>query len=133
MTWFRKWLILIHRYLGIALGLLFVSWFVSGIGMMHAGVMTEPDQWTIGNRRQMPLHKIVANDDARTELYVSEPLSEVAVVTTRRSRAMAWVGAIPHWLYFIELRRNNSLWRQVILWTSGVGSVLALIGLVLGI
>ena len=43
------------------------------------------------------------------------------------------MGAIPHWLYFVQLRRNNAAWRQAILWTSGVGSVLALIGLVLGI
>jgi hypothetical protein len=231
MTWFRKWLILTHRYLGIALGLFFVVWFVSGIGMMyagampelsseerlarmpgidwsrvkltpaeaaekgqlgpgggrvvlltvngqpayrftgrgrttvladtgavlddatetevmaiaarfmnvspsslhHAGMLTEPDQWTIGNRRQMPLHKIVVDDAARTELYVSEPLSEVSVVTTRQSRAIAWVSAIPHWLYFVELRRNNSAWRQTILWTSGAGSLLALLGLALGI
>jgi hypothetical protein len=81
----------------------------------------------------MPLHKIVADDPARTELYVSEPLSEVSVVTTRRSRAIAWVSAIPHWLYFVELRRNNSAWRQTILWTSGAGSLLALLGLALGI
>jgi hypothetical protein len=231
MILFRKWLILIHRYLGIALGLLFVVWFVSGIGMMYAGVMptlspeerlarmpgldwsrvrltpaeaaekgqlgpgggrvvlltingrpayrftgrgrttvladsgavvedatesealsiaarfmtldesslrytgmlTEPDQWTIGNRRQMPLHKIAVNDAVHTELYVSEPLSEVSVVTTRGTRALAWVSAIPHWLYFVELRRSNSVWRQSILWTSGVGSLLALLGLVLGI
>jgi hypothetical protein len=229
--WFRKWVILVHRYLGIGLGLLFVVWFVSGIGMMyagampalspeerlarmpgidwsrvkltpaeaaekaqlgpgggrivlltvngrpayrftgrgrttvladdgavlddatdaealaiaarfmnaspsslhHAGVLTEPDQWTIGNRRQMPLHKIVVDDAARTELYVSEPLSEVSVVTTRRTRAIAWVSAIPHWLYVIELRRNNSAWRQAILWTSGAGTLLALLGLILGI
>ena len=39
MTSFRKSLILVHRYLGIALGLLFVTWFLSGIGMMYAGVM----------------------------------------------------------------------------------------------
>ena len=99
---------------------------VDASSLRHVGVLTEPDQWTIGNRRQMPLHKIVADDAARTELYVSEPLSEVAVATTRRSRALAWVGAIPHWLYFVELRRNDSAWRQVILWTSGAGSVLAL-------
>ena len=106
---------------------------VDASSLRHVGVLTEPDQWTIGNRRQMPLHKIVADDGARTELYVSEPLSEVAVVTTRRSRTLAWVGAIPHWLYFVELRRNDSVWRQAILWTSGAGSVLALMGLVLGI
>jgi hypothetical protein len=106
---------------------------VSPSSLHHAGVLTEPDQWTIGNRRQMPLHKIVVDDAARTELYVSEPLSEVSVVTTRRSRAIAWVSAIPHWLYVIELRRNNSAWRQTILWTSGAGTLLALLGLALGI
>src|SRR5262245_58236569 len=32
----RKILILIHRYLGIVLSLLFVLWFLSGIGMIFA-------------------------------------------------------------------------------------------------
>ena len=36
---FRKWIILTHRYLGIALSLLFVMWFVSGIAMIYAGGM----------------------------------------------------------------------------------------------
>src|SRR2546430_12296916 len=33
---FRKCVILLHRYLGIALCLLFVMWFVSGIAMIFA-------------------------------------------------------------------------------------------------
>src|SRR5207237_4440827 len=32
----RKWVILIHRYLGITVSLLFVMWFVSGIAMIFA-------------------------------------------------------------------------------------------------
>src|SRR5438128_3765406 len=32
----RKWMILTHRYLGIAACLLFVMWFVSGIAMIFA-------------------------------------------------------------------------------------------------
>ena len=32
----RKWLILTHRYIGIALSLIFVSWFASGIAMLYA-------------------------------------------------------------------------------------------------
>jgi len=95
--------------------------------------LTVPDQWTIGNRRQVPLHRIEVGDGASTELYVSEPLWEVSVMTTRRSRELAWVSAIPHWLYFVELRRHESAWRQVILWTSGVGSILAVLGLALGV
>jgi hypothetical protein len=231
MVWFRKWMILIHRYLGIVLSLVFVTWFVSGIAMMyardmpgltpearmerlpaldlervwltpsqaaegaslglnpgrvvlltvmdrpayrfsgretvtvfaetgerlvelgeggvvkiagsfmdlprealrHAGVLTEPDQWTIGVRDQMPLHKIVVDDDARTELYVSTKMGEVVVLTTRATRALAWVAAIPHWFYFAPLRLNGPLWRQVVIWTAGLGAILALIGIILGV
>ena len=32
----RAWLILVHRYLGIALSLLFLVWFVSGVAMIYA-------------------------------------------------------------------------------------------------
>jgi hypothetical protein len=39
MVWFRKAMILTHRYLGIALCVPIVMWFVSGIGMMYAGGM----------------------------------------------------------------------------------------------
>lgn len=230
MAIFRKSMILVHRYLGIALSLLFVVWFISGIAMIyargmpaltrelrlermppldlprirltpgdaaamaelgrnptrlvlltiqnrpayrffvnqdpvtvfadtgefleetgptaavsiasrfvdlpeaqlhHVATLDEADQWTIGHRRQMPLHKIVVDDEARTQLYVSDPLGEVVLHTTRGSRALAWVAAIPHWLYFAPLRVNDGLWRQVVLWTSGLGTVGALIGLVL--
>jgi uncharacterized iron-regulated membrane protein len=227
----RKWLILIHRYLGIALSLVFVMWFVSGIAMIyardmprltpearlerraavdlsriqlspadaaarvdlgqssgrvalltvmdrpayrfsgrrpvtifadtgdemrelrepeilkiagrflnlpeaavrHAGVLTSADQWTIGQRGQLPLHKVTADDAARTVLYVSPRSGEVAVLTTRGSRALAWIAAIPHWLYFAPLRLNDTVWRQVVLWLSGLAVVSAIIGLVLGV
>lgn len=230
MMFFRKSTILVHRYLGIAVSLLFVVWFVSGIAMIyargmptltrelrlehlppldltrirltpaeaeeiaelgreptrlllltiqdrpayrffvnqepvtifsdtgelhdqtgpavalsiasrfaglpeaklqHVATLDEADQWTFGYRRQMPLYKVAVDDDARTHLYVSEPFSEVVLMTTRGSRALAWIAAIPHWLYFAPLRANDGLWRQVILWTSGLGTIGAFIGLVL--
>ena len=39
MNLIRRWLILIHRYLGIPLSALFVLWFASGIVMMYSGGM----------------------------------------------------------------------------------------------
>jgi hypothetical protein len=36
VTWLRRALILTHRWLGIAFGLLFVTWFASGIVMIYA-------------------------------------------------------------------------------------------------
>ena len=223
-----RWLILIHRYLGIPLSILFVVWFASGIVMMYtrdmprltpelrlerlpaldferialapaaaarraylspapreatlltvmdrpayrfdgvtvfadtgerldevgptaaaaissrfsgapadavqyAGTLTEPDQWTLVERSRLPLHKLVIDDEAGTELYVSVRTGEVVMLTTRGSRALAWVGAIPHWFYFTALRANQPLWYDVVVWTATLGCVLAVLGLVLGV
>ena len=55
------------------------------------------------------------------------------MVTTRGSRALAWIGTIPHWLYFTALRINQPLWYRIVVWTSALACVLAVLGLVLGI
>ena len=231
MARFRKWLILSHRYLGIALGLLFVVWFASGIGMMYARGMpsltdelrlerlapldlesvrvrpseaaeraglgdsfggvtlrtvmdrpayrlgggggatvfadtgelmpgvdsaqarevagrfmdvdleriryeqlvTQSDQWTLSQRGQLPFHKLSVDDERGTQLYVSPQSGEVTLLTTRGSRALAWVSAIPHWLYFTPLRVRQNLWTQTIIWTSVLGCVLAILGITLGV
>lgn len=231
MKWARKGLIWVHRYIGIALSLLFVVWFISGIGMMFAGGMprldpqeklkreptidlakikispaeatasvldgsgnteggggggglslralldrpvyrvlgqtvfaddgtvlegvdeaaakqiasrfmnvptgtmqyslqTEIDQWTLG-LRGLPFHKILLDDG--THLYISTRNGDVELMTTRGSRALAWVAAIPHWLYFRSLRVNQPLWYQIVCWTAGIGCVLALAGIALSI
>jgi len=98
----------------------------------YAGEVVDPDQWTLEERRILPAHKVTVDDGAHTQLYVSEETAEVALLTTRGSRALAWFAAIPHWMYFGPLRQNGPLWRQIVLWTSGVAAVLALIGIILG-
>jgi hypothetical protein len=98
-----------------------------------AGILDAPDQWTLGARRALPLHKFIVDDESHTELYVSEKTGEVAVLTTRGGRALAWVAAIPHWVYLEAIRTRPQVWRQVILWLSGVGIISALLGLILGI
>ena len=55
------------------------------------------------------------------------------LLTTRASRALAWVAAIPHWLYFTPLRLRETLWTRTVLWTAGLGCVLAILGITLGI
>jgi hypothetical protein len=102
--------------------------------LRHAGVLDDaPDQWTIGLVDEMPLHKVIADDAARSEVYVSEQTDEVALVTTRRSRALAWAGAIPHWMYLRAIRVQGSWWRALVLWTSGLGIILAAFGLALAV
>ena len=82
---------------------------------------TKADQWTLGPGRQMPLHKFRVDDAAGTELYVSPRTGEVTLLTTRRSRTLAWIGTIPHWLYFAALRDNQPLWYRIVVWTSAPG------------
>lgn len=227
MQHLRKWLILSHRYLGTALGALFVLWFASGIVMIYAGGMPqlspelrrerlaalntaaialspaeaaeraqvddlrrativtvlgrpayrlggrtvfadtgetlapvdqamarsiaarflsvptseiefmhtvdEPDQWTMTLSRALPFFKFRARDDAQTELYVSPRNADVVLATTRKDRLLAWLGVIPHWLYFAPLRLNQPLWYSVVVYASAAACVVALLGLVVGI
>jgi hypothetical protein len=106
---------------------------VAPSSLISMGVLESHDQWSIGQRPPLPLHKFSLNDSSRTELYVSELTGEVALITTRGSRALAWVAAIPHWFYLKALRENGPLWRRIVLWTSGLGTISALIGLVLAV
>jgi hypothetical protein len=101
--------------------------------LRSVGTLTRADQWTVGMGNQMPLHKFVAEDGLGTEIYVQPRTGEIAMLTTRRSRALAWVSAIPHWLYFTALRDRQSVWYQVIVWTSSLVCVLAVLGLILAV
>ena len=223
----RRFLILLHRYLGIPLSFLFVVWFASGIAMIYVGGMPalspeqrlehlpaldlaavriapaeaakraldeaparvtllsvlgrpayridgttvfaddgatleplgrdaaravaaefvaapensvqfvrtveRPDQWTLLLGRALPLEKFAVDDGRGTEVYVSPETAEVALTTTARTRAFAWIATIPHWFYFTDLRTNQPLWYRTVVWTSELGCVLAALGLVLGV
>lgn len=99
------------------------------------GTVDDADQWTLSSRVRLraPHVRYSLNDEADTEIYVSARTGEVVQVTTARTRAMAWLGAIPHWLYLPVLRRNGEAWRLAIIWLSGIGTLTTLAGLALGI
>lgn len=99
----------------------------------YVGTLTHTDQWTLGMGRQLPLHKYRIDTADGSELYVSPAQGEVVMLTTTRTRAFAWISTIPHWLYFEGLRDRQGLWYSIVVWTSGVACVVALLGLVLGV
>lgn len=227
----KRWLYLGHRWLGIATGLLFATWFVSGLVMMYVGfpalteaerrdglpildwrrVVVSPtqalaaagqdrfprdlrlamldaepvyrivawdgarhtvaatdgrpvdgvagpealavaahdpravhprldgsvgrDQWSVTARYdpQRPFHRVRLGDEADTVLYVSARTGEIALDTTRTERLWNWFGAIPHWIYLTPLRARAALWRDVVLWVSGVSIVAAVTGFWIGL
>ena len=93
--------------------------------------VTEPDQWTIGVRRQLPLQKYSFPDGQ--QVYLSEDTGSVVQYTSTSSRIYAHLGAIPHWLYYTPLRVNGQLWTRVVVWSSGIATIAALLGLIVGI
>ncbi len=93
------------------------------------------DEWTVSGEfnSDRPLYRFRIDDAAQTELYVSSTTGQVVQLTTERKRFWNWLGAVPHWLYFAELRRDVSLWSRIVIYTSLGGSVLAAIGLYIGL
>jgi hypothetical protein len=90
------------------------------------------DQWTVEGpfRDLQPIFKYSWPDGE--QVYVSQVTGEVVQYTTTASRLGAYLGAIPHWLYFAPLRRHQLAWRRVVIWASSVGTCTATLGLVIG-
>ena len=93
----------------------------------------EADQWTVAGawRDALPLVKYSWPDGQ--QVYVGPTSGQVMQYTTRASRLGAWLGPIPHWLYFTPLRINDSLWSRIVIWLSGIGTLMAISGLVVGV
>jgi hypothetical protein len=94
--------------------------------------LTAPDQWTVQRFRSVtPVWKYVWPDGQ--QVYVTQITGEVVQATTTESRVWAYLGAIPHWFYFTALRQHGPEWSRVVIWTSGIGTLAAILGLVVGV
>lgn len=93
------------------------------------------DQWTVTRRYDphRPLLKFGLSDPAGTVVYVSSTTGEIVQNATSTERFWNWLGAIPHWLYFSPIRKDQNLWRQSVMWLSGPLVIGALTGLWIGL
>jgi hypothetical protein len=91
----------------------------------------ELEQWIpFGQlRKDFPIYKFYFADKDKHELYVSSVTGEALQFTNKDSRFWAWVGAIPHWVYFTKLRQDSQLWIDVVIWLSGVGCIMCITGI----
>jgi uncharacterized iron-regulated membrane protein len=97
--------------------------------------MLERDEFVVAGyfNSARPFYEVKLNDPGDTVLYVSSKTGAVSQLTTASQRFWSWLGPIPHWLYFTELRKDSALWTQVVIWTSLAGSFLTVLGLFVGI
>ena len=93
----------------------------------------EVDQWTVQTRigNLQPLWKYTWPNGE--QVYVSQASGDVVQYTTTASRLGAYVGPITHWFYFTPLRKHGLEWSRVVIWSSGIGTFAALLGIVVGI
>lgn len=106
----------------------------SGRRVVHSEVL-ERDQWTVpqGLNPYRPLLRVELDGPGGLELYVSPAAAEVVRDTLRAERFWNWLGAVPHWIYFTELRQYPQAWHNVIVWLSIPAVVLSVTGMVLGV
>ena len=106
-------------------------------GLPAAQARVEPmlnaDQWTVQGplRTLRPLWKFSWPNGEQA--YVAQSSGEVVQYTTTRSRLGAYLGPIPHWLYFTPLRVHQQAWSRTVIWTSGIGTIATLLGLIVAV
>ena len=95
--------------------------------------VTEVDQWTLQTRlgTLSPVFKYSWPNGE--QVYVSQATGEVVQYTTTASRIGAYLGPIPHWFYFTPLRKHGLEWSRVVIWSSGIGTISAILGVVIGL
>lgn len=97
--------------------------------------LTEVDQWIPFGylKKEMPIYKFYFADNDKHQLYVSSKSGEALQFTDKNSRFWAWLGAIPHWIYFTSLREDAQVWSNTIVVLCIIGLVMCIAGMVLGI
>jgi hypothetical protein len=109
------------------------AWTKQSLSSARKESVDEVDQWTVGAqlRSLRPLYKFSFPDGQ--QVYVSGRDAEVVQYTTSESRFWAYLGAIPHWLYFTPLRAHPPQWFKFVVWTSGMGTLAAIFGIIIAL
>jgi hypothetical protein len=109
------------------------SWTGQPVSSATVTEVQEVDQWTL----QTPLGRVGPvwkySWPNGEQVYVSQALGEVVQYTTTASRIGAYLGPIPHWFYFTPLRKHGLEWSKVVIWSSGIGTMSAILGVVIGV
>lgn len=107
----------------------------SNAAIVKVDTLRELEQWIPFGKlhNEFPIYKFYFNDVDKHQLYVSSQTGEALQFTDKNNRFWAWLGAIPHWIYFTSLRQNSQLWADVVIWLSGIGCIMCIAGMILGI
>ncbi|WP_329905205.1 PepSY-associated TM helix domain-containing protein [Porphyromonas pogonae] len=93
------------------------------------------DQWTpFGNLKDdLPFYRIRLSGDEDRRVYISSHTGKILQESTYKERVWAWLGAIPHWVYFTFLRQHREAWIWTIIILGALGTLMTITGFYLGI
>lgn len=99
--------------------------------VLRIDTLQQVDQWIPFGRlnEEMPVYKYHFADEAKHQLYMTSRDGRVLQFTDKESRFWAWLGAIPHWVYFTSLRQHQTLWIESVKWAAGIGCIMCLVGI----
>jgi len=60
-----------------------------------------------------PLYRVAVNDDAGTEIHVSQVTGDIVLLATQNMRLANYFGSIAHWIYPTVLRHQAKVWRAL--------------------
>ena len=107
------------------------AWTGQPASAARVELMSEPDQWTVGNRLRAirPLWKYSWPNGE--DVYIDES-GDVLLHTTTASRLAAYASAVPHWLYFTPLRDHQPIWIRFATYSAMIGTAGAFFGVLIG-
>lgn len=96
--------------------------------------LSEVDQWIPFERwaDRMPIYKYHFDDPESHELYMT-PEGDIIQFTSAKDRRLAWIGAIPHWMYYTPLRKHQKLWTEIVNWSALLGCLMCITGIIAAI
>lgn len=101
----------------------------------YDGAFEEHSQWSYftAARDHYPLHRFSTPGPLPRQALFSSRTGEPIVATTFGSRVLYYLGPGVHYYSFYPIRNNDPLWRALVNWSSGIGAVSCLVGLVIGL
>lgn len=105
------------------------AWCASDLASVDT--LTSLDQWVpFGrNEKELPIIRYTFADEEEHQLYVGSKSGDALQFTSHEQRVWAWLGPIPHWVYFTWLRSDQELWSIAVIWISGIGCLMVISGI----
>jgi hypothetical protein len=107
---------------------------VTGFSARSVERLEAADQWTVPlPSAYFPLWRVALDDPDASELYLAASSGEIVQRTQRGERLLAWLGAIPHWIYPTLLRRERVLWKRSVITLACAALLLTACGMWIGV